>query len=708
MKFIKSKNFKEPIILTKILDDGSLLVVDSKTTIRYLDKETLELIDGFKVNINHLRYKSSVVAFSSDGKVFSSLSSDCKEARLYNAKTKKIIMKFDRHHGEVSSVGIDIDNKYMFSCGDDGKTFAIDIKSGKLSFTLPVHIDTVNDIAFSSNGNWIATASYDRRISIFNLSMMKPKHKLKAHNSPVMKIAFIGLNRLFSVDKDSKGIIWNIYSAKVIKRLEGIHDDVTQVLVTPDNKFLFLGTALGYILVYDLITYKLLSGRYIKLKSSITSLIFDKENNHLIIACNSGDLLFYNIYEGENHLKALLKDKRYEEIHSYIENNPLLVYTKVYILVSNLWENTLKKAIVYLQKSDKKTAVSLFSHFKNIPSKNKIMQEVIAEYEEYDKFVALAKQGKIVLAYGLANVHSAYKESPIYKLLEARWKKAFAMAQKYSLDPKGVEKAREILAPYRGISDKTRLMQELFSQGEVYKRFRVAIGQKDFKIAFELIKLHPFLKEFPEYITILHYGDTLYIKSQEFLKTGDTHSAIKMLRILIDFPDFTPEVKELMLDIESKQKFFKAIKDEDIILSYNMLDISDDLQATDDGKRLQQQWNDDLSVANSFAIDGDISGIEETLNTYMAINSKYMSLGSVFGWCYMIQLENAVKKKIDKAIIENGIKNYILNFGLQDQILSFYEIFIKRYPDSKLNLELLTQGSLSMWRPSMIVDSILD
>jgi len=74
----------------------------------------------------------------------------------------------------------------------------------------------------------------------------------------------------------------------------------------------------------------------------------------------------------------------------------------------------------------------------------------------------------------------------------------------------------------------------------------------------------------------------------------------------------------------------------------------------------------------------------------------------------MIQLEQAIKRKEDKHLIENGIKNYILCFGIQDQIESFFNIFMKYYKDSKLNLELQTKGSLSMWRPSMIVKSILD
>ena len=113
MEVIKSKNFKYPIIQTQILDNGRLLIIDSKTTIRYLDMETLELLDGFKANINHLRYKNKVVRFSSDGKYFATLSSDCKEARLYNTRTKKVITKVDRHHGPVSCVCIDPSSKHM-------------------------------------------------------------------------------------------------------------------------------------------------------------------------------------------------------------------------------------------------------------------------------------------------------------------------------------------------------------------------------------------------------------------------------------------------------------------------------------------------------------------------------------------------------------------------------------------------------------------
>jgi len=258
MKAIRSKNFKLPIIQTQILDDGTFLLVDSKTTIRILDTLTLEVIDGFKAGINHLHYKNQVVCFSSDGEFFVTLSSDCKESRLYNAKTKKAIARVNKHHGEVSCVAIDPKNRYMFSSGDDGKTFVLDLESSKLSFTLPIHTDTVNDLAFSDNGHWVATVSYDRVISVFNLKTMTAKFELKSHKAPVLKASFLGPRHLCSVDKDSNGIIWDFFTGKVLKRLEGIHDDVTKLLVGNEGKFLFMGTQLGYLLLYDAKNFQLI------------------------------------------------------------------------------------------------------------------------------------------------------------------------------------------------------------------------------------------------------------------------------------------------------------------------------------------------------------------------------------------------------------------------------------------------------------------
>ena len=708
MKIVKSLSIVKPVILAKILEDKSLVVIDNETTVRFYDKDSFKLKNGFKVNIKHERYKMSVVAYSNNGEFFATLSSDCQESRLYNAKTKKALARVTRHQGEVSCVGIDPLSRYMFSCGDDGKTFALDLKSGKLVFTLPHHADSINDIAFSKNGNWLATASYDKKIQLFNLVTMHGKDKLKAHASAVMKLKFFDKNKLISIDKNSKAIIWNIYSGKVIERLNGIHDDVTQLTISKDDTFLFLGTKLGYVLVYDLTTYELLSKRFIKINSPITVMFYDDESDHLILGTQDGFLMYYYIYENEDKLKKLLMQKNIDAIEEEVKNNPLLRYTDIYSLVSNLWENTLKKAKIALQNHQKEKAMLMLKSFKDIPSKNKIIQKLLKDYAEYDKFVQLAKQGKIALAYSLANRYPIYKESKIYKLLEDKWKKALYEGQKYALMPNGSDKAREILAPYRGVSEKTMYIQDVLTKGEVYKRFKNALAKKDFRVASELTKQHPFLKEFPEYDKMMMYADNLYMKAQKYIYDGNNIEAMKILRVLGGFSDFKEDVRESMKDIENKQRFYDAVDEDNYAIAYNMMTLLEDLEETPAGRKLLDTWNEDLKKANIYAALGDVEGITKILQKYFTVTSKSLAIATVFAWCYMNQLEHALREKREQSEIENGIKNYVINFGLDDQIELFYEIFKRRYPDTKLTLEHLTKGSMKMWRPSMIEDSIFN
>jgi hypothetical protein len=708
MKALKSLSIVKPVILVKLLEDERLLVIDSESTIRFYNKDDFKLESGFKVKIVHERFQTKVVDYSNDAQFFATLSADCRESRLYNTTTKKIIARVTRHQGEVSCVGIDPLSRYMFSCGDDGKTFALDTRSGKFVFTLPHHADTINDIAFSKNGNWIATGGYDKKIQLFNLVTMVAKDKFRAHAAAIMKLKFFGKNKLISIDKNSKAIIWNIYSGKVIERLQGIHDDVTQIVTAEDDKFLFIGTKLGYVLVYDLVTYEQLSSKFIKITSPISAMHYDEVSHHLIIGTEDGFLMYYYIYENEVKLKEYLMNKNMDAIEEEVKKNPILKYTDIYDMVSNLWENALAKAKLAFQSGQKEKALLMLKSFQDIPSKNRVIQKLVKEYAEYEKFVQLAKQGKIALAYSLANQHPIYKESNIYKQLEQRWKKLLHEALKFALQPRGLEKAREILAPYRGVSEKTVLIQEVLSKGEVYKRFKDALMKKDFRIASELIKQHAFLKEFPEYESMMRYADNLYMKAEKLIYDGKNVEAMKLLHLLANFTDFEEEVRELSKSIDAKQKFYDAIEEKNYAIAYNMMTINEDLEDTPIGKKLLQEWNKDLDRANSFAANGNVSGVKKVLGKYFHVSSKYGALATVFAWCYINQLENAVRSKYPRNEIEKGIKNYVLNFGVDDQIEMFLELYKLKYPDSKLDIEHLKKGSLSMWRPSMIVDSILE
>jgi hypothetical protein len=705
----KTIHYSQPILLCQFLNEKRLLLVDASTTIRYVDLESFDLLGGFKVNIQHPRHTSKVLAFSADGAYFATITSDAKESRLYDTKAKKAIARVTRHQGEVSCVAIDPKHKYMFSGGEDGRTFVVDIQSGQLALTLPHHADTINDIAFSPNGEWVATASYDKTISLFHLALMTPKHKLKGHSKAVMKVLFLDKERLLSIDKQNSAIIWDLKHDRVLCRLQGIHDDVTQVLYEPTHSLLFLGTKLGYVLVYDMQNYQLISGKFIKLSASITSLALDQLSKRLFIATDSGEFLVYELFYGEEENQVYLQDQSYEKIEKSLGFNPLLRCTQSYELLQTLWEKALKKATEFLEVGDTNGAKKLLDPFMEIGSKKKVAQELFTSYKDFKKFIALTEQNKIALAYSMANSNPLYKKSQLYANLEKNWKKCLALAHKYALDPKeGIEKARDVLSPYRGVSEKTKIIKELMTQASVYQRFRASIAKKDFVIVFSLVKQHPYLKEFADYDALLAYSDSLYIQANRYLQADETHLALKLFRILKFFPDFTQESNEIMAFIETKQKFFNAIENKDLVLAYTLLDTYEELQETPDGMKLQKLWNEDIVDAYYHATQGDIEGVERRISVYKQISSKYRYIATLIAWCYMVQLENAMREKQEMQTIENGIKKFVLQFGLQDQIISFYELFLQEYTHSKLRLEAIPHGTLRLWKPSMIVKSILD
>ena len=70
MKPVKQIKFDKAIIYTKFLNKKTLLVVDSYTTIRFLDIQSFKIREVIKVANTHYRYSTKVVVFSKNDEIF--------------------------------------------------------------------------------------------------------------------------------------------------------------------------------------------------------------------------------------------------------------------------------------------------------------------------------------------------------------------------------------------------------------------------------------------------------------------------------------------------------------------------------------------------------------------------------------------------------------------------------------------------------------
>ena len=693
-------------MLLKVLNNGALAVIDSHTSLRLIDVKTYKVVGGFKTNIKHERLIGTHVDIAQGGGVCASIIPESNSAALFSVAKKGLLYKVSRHQGEIESLCIDPNGRYFATGGQDGKTFVWSLKTARLAFTLPPNADYVTTIAFDTKGQWLATGSFDKTLTVLNIATMKKPLKLRAHSDPIIKMIFLPSFRLLSVDKEGGIITWDIRNGKNLKRLTKVNDTVTDITVSHDYKFLFVGTKLGYVALYDLETYELLTQKYLKSKEMITALGFIEDDFRLAIGTADGNVDIYSLFGDQVAYMEMIKAQDYKSFYEAVEDNPVLTYSQAYSAMERLWEASLTKAKTLLSSSQKEAAVKILEPFKGVPKKAKFINQIIRDFDQYAIFQKYVQEKRFPLAYSMAHKYEIFQDSAAYKKMQKHWKLSFLKAQELILSKNGEEQARQILAPFRGISEKAALMGELFAQQKMYLYFKKLIAQKEFVKMFELVKNHPFLKEFNEYQVVLDFADKVYIKAQQAYVDADYITAQKLIGMIQEFPDFAQEAQEMEDAIKAKQLFYDAIHAGSLVNAFAYMSSYPLLYETKEGIELEEDWNKTVDIALKYAAKGDAMKIKETLASYLDIDAKYEAMANLFQQCYNIQLEQAIKSETDADTIEIGMQNYLQMFGNDDFILYYIDRYNSNYKKT-FSHESQAIGDITLWTPRLIVPSIL-
>ena len=119
--------------------------------------------------------------------------------------------------------------------------------TGKPEFFFRPHKDLVHDLAFSLDGETLATSSYDRTVKLWDFPMkidpknpvVEPRYQLKDHSDAVYGIAFSpDSKRLASVSADRAVKIWDVKTGKRLFTLGDATDGLYSVVWHPEGKHL--------------------------------------------------------------------------------------------------------------------------------------------------------------------------------------------------------------------------------------------------------------------------------------------------------------------------------------------------------------------------------------------------------------------------------------------------------------------------------------
>jgi len=256
------KGPREEITSVAFSQNGKLLASGGSDTNVFL--WNVEAATSLQLPVSLGTNSVTSLAFSPDSEVLACANSD-NTISLWDVKTgKEITPALQGYNGSVFSLVFSSDGKVLVSAGSDQLIYLWDLSKHELLTTLPhKHTGIIRSLAFSPKDKMLASGSEDKTVILWDIAeCLKDMDKAKCqtlttipltgHVREVFSVAFSPNGELLaSGGNDRTIILWNATTHQQMQVLNENQSTIYSLAFNPDGKILATGNFDGTIKLWD-------------------------------------------------------------------------------------------------------------------------------------------------------------------------------------------------------------------------------------------------------------------------------------------------------------------------------------------------------------------------------------------------------------------------------------------------------------------------